>query len=102
MLSRVGSQSTLLICTDCGTPVPMKRDRNSPHPLSSSLLLLGMGAFALLLFFLTNWRPLQPQHAGERSRIKLITTGQFLRDPEPLEKASHNDEPGAEGEAELP
>ncbi len=99
MLSRVGSHRSLLICTDCGTPVPTKRDGARPHPLSSSLLLMGMGAFALLIFFLTNWRPLQPHQASERSRIKLITTGQFLRDPEPLERASHSE---PEPEADIP
>ena len=87
MLSRAGSSRRGLVCSDCGTPVTRGTDRGSPHPLATGLTLTSMGVFALLLFFLTNWRPLPVQQAAsQRAMIRQMTTGAFERDPELIEK----------------
>lgn len=98
MLSRAGASRLGLVCSDCGTPVDTRRDVSKPHPLTTSSLLLAMGAFSVLLFFLTNWRPLPVQQATkQRAMIKQLTTGSFVRDPELLDKGGHSeeDEPSA-------
>jgi hypothetical protein len=93
MLSRAGSNRNGLVCSDCGTPLEILRDSGKPHPLATGLLLLAMAAFSVLLFFLTNWRPLQThQAAKQRGMIKQLTTGSFVRDPEFLEKGAHSEE----------
>lgn len=87
MLSRAGSSRRDLVCSDCGAPMSSGADRGGPHPLVTGLTLLSMGTFALLLFFLTSWRP-QPvqQAASQRALIRQITTGAFERDQELIEK----------------
>jgi uncharacterized membrane protein len=87
MLSRAGNSRRDLVCSDCGAPIPRGADRGGPHPLVTGLTLVSMGTFALLLFFLTNWRP-QPvqQAASQRAMTRQITTGAFERDPELIEK----------------
>lgn len=52
-----------------------------------------MGAFSLLLFFLTNWR-VQPaqQTAGNRTMIHQITIGSFAQDEPALEASSRSEE----------
>ncbi len=96
MLSRAGSSRSSLVCSDCGTPVVQTREPGRHHPVSSSLLLLAMAAFAVLLFFLTNWKPVQRQSGRERTLIKQVTTGQFVRDPELLDKGGHSEADDAE------
>ncbi len=92
MLSRAGSSRLGLVCSDCGTPAPLRVEPGRPHPLLTGLTLVSMAAFALLLFFLTNWRPLPAQQAAsQRAMIKQITTGAFEREPELIDK-------GAQGE----
>ena len=92
MLSRAGSSRLGLVCSDCGTPQLERVEPGRPHPLVTGLTLVSMGAFALLLFFLTNWKPLPAQQASsQRGMIRQITTGAFERDPELIEK-------GAQGE----
>jgi len=93
MLSRAGDSRLGLVCSDCGTP-PTSTDRHDgPHPVAIGLTLVAMAAFSLLLFFLTNWKPLPaPQAAKQRAMIRQLTTGEFVREAEPIEKGSHNDE----------
>jgi hypothetical protein len=92
MLSRSGSSRLGLVCSDCGTPTPLRVEQGRPHPVVTGLTLVSMAAFALLLFFLTNWRPLPAQQAAsQRAMIKQITTGAFAREPELIDK-------GAQGE----
>lgn len=92
MLSRAGSSRLGLVCSDCGTPQPASRERGRPHPLVTGLTLVSLSAFALLLFFLTNWKPLPAQQAAkQRGLIKQLTTGEFVREPELLEKGSSSE-----------
>lgn len=92
MLSRAGSSRLGLVCSDCGTPHLAAHESSKPHPLVTGMMLLMMSGFALLLFFLTNWKPLPAQQAAkQRGMIKQLTTGEFVREPELLEKGSHND-----------
>ncbi|MFM7312797.1 MAG: hypothetical protein ACKO0M_06480 [Cyanobium sp.] len=65
--------------------------------MGTALVLLSMTAFSLLLFFLTNWRPREPHRASERGMIRQVTTGQFMRDAEMIEKGGNSaeDEPQA-------
>ena len=93
MLSRLGATRHGLVCSDCGTPVSSGRPSGKPHPLSSSLTLLAFGAFSILLFLLTNWRPKPPEHASERGLLKQVTTGEFVRETPLLEKGSRSLEP---------
>ena len=93
MLSRAGTSRRDLVCSDCGTPVARGNDRGRPHPLVTGLTLVSLSAFALLLFFLTNWRPLPLQQAGsQRAMTKQITTGEFVHEPELIEKSAHSEE----------
>ncbi|MEB3320935.1 MAG: hypothetical protein VKI63_08360 [Cyanobium sp.] len=93
MLSRAGSSRLGLVCSDCGTPTPLRVERGRPHPLVTGLTMVSMAAFALLLFFLTNWRPLPAQQAAsQRAMIKQLTTGEFVREPELTEKSAHSEE----------
>lgn len=93
MLSRAGSNRLGLVCSDCGTPQTLTADHSRPHPLVTSLTLLSMAAFAMLLFFLTNWRPL-PTHQAvkQRAMIKQLTTGAFVREAEPIENGASQEE----------
>ena len=92
MLSRAGSSRLGVVCSDCGTPPLDSSLAGRPHPLVTGVTLLGLSGFALLLFFLTNWKPL-PSHqaAQQRGMIKQLTTGEFVRQAELIEKGSHND-----------
>jgi len=91
MLSRAGSRLGL-ICSDCGTPLPAPSQSGRPHPLVTGLTLVSLSAFALLLFVLTSWKPLPVQQAArQRGLIKQITTGEFVREPELLEKGAHSE-----------
>lgn len=94
MLSRASSSRLGLICSDCGTPHLGTDVHGKPHPLVTGLTLLAMASFALLLFFLTNWKPL-PAHqaAKQRSMMKQITTGEFVKEPEWIEKGGDSEEP---------
>lgn len=92
MLSRAGSSRLGLVCSDCGTPHQAAPDTGKPHPLVTGVTLVGMAGFALLLFFLTNWRPQPAQQAAkQRAMIKQLTTGEFVREPELLEKGAHSE-----------
>ncbi len=92
MLSRAGSSRQGLVCSDCGTPQTVQVDRSKPHPLVTGVTLVMLSGFALLLFFLTNWRPLPAQQAAkQRAMIKQLTTGEFVREPELLEKGAHSE-----------
>lgn len=92
MLSRAGSSRLGLVCSDCGTPHLGDVVSSKPHPLMTSVTLLTMAGFTLLLFFLTNWKPL-PAHqaAKQRGMIKQLTTGEFVRETELLEKGAHSE-----------
>lgn len=92
MLSRAGTSRLGLVCSDCGTPRVLSHDHTKPHPLVTSVTLLSLASFALLLFFLTNWKPL-PGHqaAKQRAMIKQLTTGEFVRESELLEKGAHSE-----------
>jgi len=92
MLSRAGNSRLGLVCSDCGTPQLVTVDPSKPHPLVTGLTLVSLSSFALLLFFLTNWRPL-PAHqaAKQRAMINQLTTGSFVREPELLEKGAHSE-----------
>lgn len=93
MLSRAGSSRLGLVCSDCGTPLQQHpADSAKPHPLITGMTLMTMAGFTLLLFFLTNWKPL-PAHQAARQRgmIKQLTTGEFVREPEVLEKAAETE-----------
>lgn len=89
MLSRAAGSRLGLVCSDCGTPHEVVADHSRPHPLATGLTLLAMASFVLLLFFLTNWRPL-PAHQATRERgiLKQLTTGEFVREQEPIEKGA--------------
>lgn len=93
MLSRAGNSRGGLVCSDCGTPHVIPHDHGRPHPLVTGITLLSMACFALLLFFLTNWKPL-PAHraASQRSMIKQLTIGSFVHDAEPVEKGASQEE----------
>ena len=98
MLSRSGDSFRGLVCSDCGTPVTSLRDAAKPHPVVSSLVMLGMASFSMLLFFLTNWRPTQAQAPGrghslvqDRSMIRQLTTGNVVAEPELLDKEAHHE-----------
>jgi hypothetical protein len=89
MLSRAGDSRLGLVCSDCGTPLTSSREHDRPHPVVTGLTLLAMATFSLLLFFLTNWRPLPaPQAAKQRTLIRQLTTGEFVREQEPIEKGA--------------
>ena len=91
MLSKVGSRS-LLVCSDCGTP---HRDHTPDAPprhlLSSSILLVAMGTFSLLLFLITNWGELGAEQARERGMIKKLTTGEYVQQTELPESNRHSE-----------
>ena len=93
MLSRAGSSRLGLICSDCGAPLAPKSEHSGNHPLDTGLTLAAMGGFVLLLFFLTNWKPL-PAHQAvkQRALIKQITTGEFVREETPIEKGAISEE----------
>ena len=93
MLSRAGSSRLGLVCSDCGTPQAHHANSGKPHPLTTGVTLVSLTAFSLLLFFLTNWRPV-PTHQADRQRalMKQLTTGEFVREPEPIEKSAHSEE----------
>jgi ribosomal protein S27AE len=91
MLSKVGTRPVRLVCTSCGSPVSLVHDGPQLQPLSSTLLLLGMGSFFVLLFFLTNPGRIETEQPKERALIKKLTTGEFIRDPELVEGSSHRD-----------
>jgi len=90
MLSRAGSSRLGLVCSDCGTPQPLVVDHSRPHPLATGLTLVSMASFAILLFFLTNAKPL-PSHqaASQRAMMKKITTGEFVRETQLVDKGAH-------------
>ena len=93
MVTRAGSSRLGLICSDCGTPVPLRIERGKPHPVVTGLTLVSLSTFTLLLFFLTNWRPLPAQQAAsQRAMIKQLTTGAFVREPQLIENSAHSDE----------
>lgn len=92
MLSRSDSSRLALVCSDCGTPQLPQSAQGRPHPLVTGVTLVSMAAFAVLLFFLTNWKPLPAQQAAkQRGMIKQLTTGEFVREPELLEKGAHSE-----------
>ena len=92
MLSRAGNSRLGLVCSDCGTPQVSTREPGRPHPLATGFTLVSLASFALLLFFLTNWKPLPAQQAArQRSLIKQITTGEFVHEPALIEKAAHEE-----------
>ncbi|MFM7086172.1 MAG: hypothetical protein ACKOXO_04165 [Cyanobium sp.] len=90
MVTKVPGRSGLLICSDCGTPLPLSPAGGLiavAHPLSSSLLLLAMGGFLLLLAFLSYGPSLEPELPKDRAQIRKLTTGQFAKAPVLLDKA---------------
>lgn len=93
MLSRAGSSRLGLVCSDCGTPQAPKPEQSGGHPLVTGAMLVAMGGFVVLLFFLTNWKPL-PAHQAvkQRALIKQITTGEFVREEAPIEKGAISEE----------
>ena len=92
MLSRAGTSRLGLICSDCGTPQVVADPNGRPHPLVMGLTLMTLASFAMLLFFLTNWRPLPAQRAAsQRAMINQLTTGTFVRDPDPVEKGGFHE-----------
>lgn len=92
MLTKVGTQPVRLVCTGCGSPVGLVPEGPSLNPLGSGLLLLAMGSFCMLLFFLTNPGQIETEQPKERALIKKLTTGEFIRDPELVEGSSHRAE----------
>lgn len=97
MLTKVGSKTRLLVCSDCGTPVPPAASNSlvlDKQTLGSSLLLLAMGGFFLLIFFLTYGPRLEPEAPKDRALIRKITTGQFERPAVLLDKGQqHQSDP---------
>lgn len=93
MLSRTGSNRLGLVCSDCGTPHVPGPERSGDHPLVTGTMLVAMGGFVVLLFFLTNWKPL-PAHqaAKQRGMIKQLTTGELVRGEAPIEKGASSEE----------
>ena len=91
MLSRTGSGRGL-VCSDCGTPVRLDRLAGKPHPAGSALMLLGFGAFSVLLFLLTYRYPRPAEPTSERGMINKVTTGAFAEETELLERGSHREE----------
>ena len=82
MLTKVGSKTKLLVCSDCGTPVSAAGSNSlvqDKQILSSSLLLLALGGFFLLIFFLTYGFRLEPETARDRSLIRKTTAGALER-----------------------
>lgn len=82
MLTKVGSKTKLLVCSDCGTPVPPAGSNSlvqDKQTLASSLLLLAMGGFFLLIFFLTYGPRLESETARDRSLIRKSTAGALER-----------------------
>lgn len=89
MVTKVRGRSGLLICSDCGTLLPIASSGGLlavAQPLSSSLLLLAMGGFFLLLSFLTYGPRLEPELPKDRAQIRRLTTGQFAKAPALLDK----------------
>lgn len=91
MLSRDAHSRLGLICSNCGTPVRVAAEPGGPHPLLTGLTLVGLASFSLLLFVLTNLRPLPLQQATrQQGLIRPPTTGTLVSEPEPLERGSGN------------
>lgn len=81
MLSKVGQRPVRLVCTNCGSPASPTHDGPLLDPLISSLLLLGMGAFSVLLFFLTNPGQLETQQSRERASIPRLPGNALIQQP---------------------
>lgn len=83
MLSKVGQRPVRLVCTNCGSPAPLVHTGPLLDPLISSLLLLGMGGFSVLLFFLTNPGQLETKQSRERASIPRLPSGALIHHPAP-------------------
>ena len=91
MLTKVGRRPVRLVCTSCGAPVNPVKAGPRHDPVISTLLLLGMGSFFVLIFFLTNPRQLAVEQPKERALIKKLTTGEFIRDVELIDPNKHSE-----------
>lgn len=81
MLSKVGRRPVRLVCTDCGSPAHPTHDGPLLDPLISGLLLLGMGGFSALLFFLTNPAQLETRQSRERAWIPKLPGVALIQHP---------------------
>lgn len=79
MLSKVGHRPVRLVCTNCGSPAQRLPEGPSLDPWLSGLLLLSMGGFFALLFFLTNPRQLETEQSRQRALLQPLPSCDLSR-----------------------